>query len=97
MDLLARALCKLYETRSNFNLKLLLTSRPYGGIRRGFQSLEIPGLPVIHLSGESDIIIIIIEFWTLSVLPGMASHVADLFICEIGGNLPIHLRRTKTP
>jgi hypothetical protein len=51
---LAQALCKLYQTRSN-NLKFLLTSRPYGGIRRGFQSLEIPGLPVIHLSGESDI------------------------------------------
>jgi ankyrin repeat domain-containing protein 50 len=52
---LAQALCKLYGTRSNFNLKFLLTSRPYGGIRRGFQPLEIPGLPVIHLSGESDV------------------------------------------
>jgi ankyrin repeat domain-containing protein 50 len=52
---LAQALCKLYGTRNNFNLKFLLTSRPYGGIRRGFQPLEIPGLPVIHLSGESDI------------------------------------------
>ncbi|KAN0081080.1 Ankyrin repeat-containing domain protein [Elaphomyces granulatus] len=52
---LAQALCKLYRTRSNFNLKFLLTSRPYGEIRRGFQPLEIPGLPVIHLSGESDI------------------------------------------
>ncbi|KAN0081030.1 hypothetical protein V8E54_004234 [Elaphomyces granulatus] len=52
---LAQALCKLYGTRSSFNLKFLLTSRPYGGIRRGFQPLEIPGLPVIHLSGESDI------------------------------------------
>jgi ankyrin repeat protein len=36
-------------------LKFLLTSRPYGGIRRSFQPLEIPELPVIHLSGESDI------------------------------------------
>ena len=52
---LARALCKLYGTRNNFNLKFLLTSRPYGEIRQGFQSLEIPELPVIHLSGESDI------------------------------------------
>lgn len=49
---LTQALCKLYGTRRNFNLKFLLTSRPYGGIRRGFQSLE---LPVIHLSGESDV------------------------------------------
>ena len=52
---LAQALCKLYRTKSNFNLKFLLTSRPYGGIRRGFQPLEVPGLPVIHLSGESDV------------------------------------------
>jgi hypothetical protein len=52
---LTRALCKLYETRRNFNLKFLVTSRPYGGIRRGFQSLNIPGLPIIHLSGESEV------------------------------------------
>ena len=52
---LTQALCKLYGTRRDFNLKFLVTSRPYGGIRRGFQPLEIPGLPVIHLSGESDI------------------------------------------
>ncbi|KAN0075704.1 hypothetical protein V8E54_006974 [Elaphomyces granulatus] len=52
---LAHALCKLYDARRNFNLKFLLTSRPYGEIRRGFQPLEIPGLPVIHLSGESDV------------------------------------------
>src|SRR5277367_4201872 len=52
---LTQALCKLYGTRGSFNLKFLLTSRPYGGIRRGFQPLEIPGLPVIHLSGESDV------------------------------------------
>jgi hypothetical protein len=49
---LAQALCKLYSTTTrNFNLKFLLTSRPYDGIRRGFQPLNIPGLPVIHLSG----------------------------------------------
>jgi ankyrin repeat domain-containing protein 50 len=52
---LMQALFKLYGTRRNFNLKFLVTSRPYGGIRRGFQSLDIPGLPVIHLSGESDV------------------------------------------
>ncbi|KAN0070262.1 ankyrin [Elaphomyces granulatus] len=52
---LTQALCKLYGTRTDFNLKFLVTSRPYGGIRRGFQPLEIPGLPVIHLSGESDV------------------------------------------
>jgi hypothetical protein len=52
---LAQALCKLYGETSNFNLKFLLTSRPYGGIRQGFQPLEIPGLPVIYLSGESDV------------------------------------------
>ncbi|KAN0079341.1 Ankyrin repeat-containing domain protein [Elaphomyces granulatus] len=47
---LTQALCKLYGTRSNFNL-----NRPYGEIRRGFQLLELPGLPVVHLSGESDV------------------------------------------
>jgi ankyrin repeat protein len=52
---LTEALCKLYNTTRNFNLKFLLTSRPYDGIRRGFQPLNIPGLPVIHLSGESDV------------------------------------------
>ena len=52
---LMQALCKLYGTRRNFNLKFLVTSRPYGGIRCGFQPLKIPGLPVIHLSGESDV------------------------------------------
>ena len=52
---LMQALCKLYGTRRNFNLKFLVTSRPYGGIRRGFQPLKIPGLPVIHLSGESEV------------------------------------------
>ncbi|KAF3077805.1 hypothetical protein TWF706_004558 [Orbilia oligospora] len=51
---LAKALCKLYGTRSDFSLKFLLTSRPYGGIRQDFQPLEISSLPIIHLSGESD-------------------------------------------
>ena len=55
-SLLAQALCKLYSTTTGkSNLKFLLTSRPYDRIRRGFQPLNIPGLPVIHLSGESDI------------------------------------------
>jgi ankyrin repeat protein len=52
---LSQALCKLYRTTRRFNLKFLLTSRPYDGIRRGFQPLEIPGMPVIHLSGESEV------------------------------------------
>ncbi|KAK1765324.1 ankyrin repeat-containing domain protein [Phialemonium atrogriseum] len=52
---LAKALCKLYGSRRNFNLKFLLTSRPYAGISLGFRPLEIPGLPVIHLSGEDDV------------------------------------------
>src|ERR1700722_6906704 len=52
---LTQALCKLYGTKRDFNLKFLVTSRPYGGIRRGFQPLKIPGLPVIHLSGESEV------------------------------------------
>jgi len=31
---LMQALCKLYGTRTDFNLKFLVTSRPYSGIRR---------------------------------------------------------------
>ena len=53
-DMLARALCKLYGTRDGFRLKFLITSRPYSAIRQGFQPLDIPGLPVVHLSGESE-------------------------------------------
>lgn len=51
---LAQELCKLYGAANDFHLKFLLTSRPYGKIHRGFRPLEIPELPVIHLSGESD-------------------------------------------
>lgn len=52
---LTQKLCQLYAAKRNFNLKFLLTSRPYSGIRRGFQPLKIQGLPMIHLSGESDV------------------------------------------
>ncbi|KAK1751996.1 heterokaryon incompatibility protein-domain-containing protein [Echria macrotheca] len=52
---LAKALCDLYGTPSNFNLKFLLTSRPYDEIRRSFHLINLPGLPVIHLSGENDV------------------------------------------
>lgn len=53
---LAKELCKLYDPESRLKLKLkfLVTSRPFGTIRRGFQPLQIPGMPTIHLSGESD-------------------------------------------
>ena len=51
---LAQTLCKFYNTRNNFNLKFLVTSRPYGEIRRGFQPPDVPGLSIIHLSGEGD-------------------------------------------
>ncbi|KAK0631285.1 hypothetical protein B0T14DRAFT_501427 [Immersiella caudata] len=50
---LARALCRLYGTTTNFNLKFLLTSRPYDEIRRSFQPLDAAELPMIRLSGES--------------------------------------------
>ncbi|MCJ1348152.1 hypothetical protein MMC31_006383, partial [Peltigera leucophlebia] len=52
---LDQKLCQLYGTEKNINLKFLLTSRPYSGIRRDFQPLRIQGLPMIHLSGESDV------------------------------------------
>ena len=50
---LAKGLCKLYGTATNFNLKFLLTSRPYDQIRRSFQPLDAAELPMIRLSGES--------------------------------------------
>ncbi|KAK1761310.1 ankyrin repeat-containing domain protein [Echria macrotheca] len=53
-DMLAQALCKLYRTTNCFRLKFLITCRPYSSIRQGFQPLDIPGLPVVHLSGESE-------------------------------------------
>lgn len=52
--LLENALCKFYGRKRDSNLKFLLTTRPYGKIKRGLRPLDIPELPVIHLSGESD-------------------------------------------
>ncbi|KAK0724323.1 hypothetical protein B0H67DRAFT_102434 [Lasiosphaeris hirsuta] len=52
---LAKALCKFFGSGNNSNLKFLITSRPLGKIRRAFQPLYIPGVPVIRLKGESDI------------------------------------------
>ena len=40
---------------NDFNLKFLVTTRPYGHIRRGFQPLQIPGLPIIHLNGQTEV------------------------------------------
>jgi hypothetical protein len=52
---LIRAVRNLYVADSNkFSLKFLLTSRPYGHIRREFRELE-NSLPTIHLSGEGEI------------------------------------------
>ncbi|KAF7131017.1 hypothetical protein CNMCM5793_003952 [Aspergillus hiratsukae] len=53
---LSKALHRLLmdERQRNGNLRFLITSRPYGRIRRGFEPLQIPEQPVIHLSGESD-------------------------------------------
>ncbi|KAI0107486.1 purine and uridine phosphorylase [Nemania sp. FL0031] len=50
----ARYLSKFYGTKNSLNLKFLLTSRPYVDIRQGFQPLQIPRLPIIRLSGESN-------------------------------------------
>ncbi|KAK0709428.1 ankyrin repeat-containing domain protein [Lasiosphaeria miniovina] len=54
-SMLAQALCKLYRTEKAFNLKFLIISQPHGTIRRGFQPLDMPGLPLVHLSGESEV------------------------------------------
>ncbi|KAI6773002.1 hypothetical protein HG530_003960 [Fusarium avenaceum] len=49
-----KAITNLYGNRKCPNLKMLITSRPYQEISTGFLPLEGHGLPVIHLSGESD-------------------------------------------
>ena len=55
---LSQALRLLYsrtDITTGFNLKFLLTSRPYDSIRISFRPLILPSLPVIHLSGESEV------------------------------------------
>jgi ankyrin repeat protein len=52
---LIQALGRFYlERPDKHNLKVLVTSRPYEHIRRGFQKLENQ-LPTIHLSGEEEV------------------------------------------
>ncbi|KAL6877681.1 hypothetical protein HDV57DRAFT_510201 [Trichoderma longibrachiatum] len=56
---LAQLLCDFYGERNSvkttMNLKFLITSRPYDKIRRDFiNTLNIPGLPIIHLKGDGD-------------------------------------------
>ena len=52
---LIQAVRSLYVADSNkFNLKILLTSRPYDHVRREFRELE-SRLPTIHLSGKDEV------------------------------------------
>lgn len=59
-----------FTTAERGHFKILLTSRPYNYMRRGFHELE-KNMPVIHLSGESedeaaqirDEIGLVIEHW----------------------------------
>jgi ankyrin repeat protein len=53
-QLLARALLDQHRTKKAPNLKFLLTSRPFGSIRRDFQPSDTADLAVVHLSGESE-------------------------------------------
>jgi len=51
---LAKLLYNPHGSMDNSNLKFLLTSRPYSGIRQDFQPLlQNTACPMIHLSGES--------------------------------------------
>ncbi|KAK4446795.1 ankyrin repeat-containing domain protein [Podospora aff. communis PSN243] len=52
---LAKALRKFFGSRTGSGLKFLITSRPWGKIRRSFQPLYIPEVPAIHLTGEGEI------------------------------------------
>jgi hypothetical protein len=51
---LITALLDLQHTKKAPNLKFLLTSRPYGTIRRSFQLPGAADLAVVHLSGENE-------------------------------------------
>ncbi|KAF3087187.1 hypothetical protein TWF706_011259 [Orbilia oligospora] len=51
---LIRELHKLYRTETAFNLKFLVTSRPYREIRQGFQCLKFPGSAFLHINGEDE-------------------------------------------
>ncbi|ETR97107.1 ankyrin, partial [Trichoderma reesei RUT C-30] len=56
---LAQLLCHFYGVSNSIkkmtSLKFLITSRPYDKIKHDFiNTLNIPGLPVIHLKGDGD-------------------------------------------
>ncbi|KAK6512805.1 hypothetical protein TWF506_008971 [Arthrobotrys conoides] len=51
---LIQKLHQLYSTETNFNLKFLVTSRPYREIRQVFQSLKALGSSFAHISGEDE-------------------------------------------
>ncbi|KAF3289764.1 hypothetical protein TWF970_003523 [Orbilia oligospora] len=51
---LIRELYKLYRTETAFNLKFLVTSRPYREIRQGFHSLKVSGSAFLHINGEDE-------------------------------------------
>ncbi|KAK3292363.1 ankyrin repeat-containing domain protein [Chaetomium fimeti] len=53
-QILSEALLDQHRTKKATNLKFLLTSRPFGSIRRGFQPPDMAELAVVHLSGESE-------------------------------------------
>ncbi|KAK6342481.1 hypothetical protein TWF718_007884 [Orbilia javanica] len=51
---LVRKLCDLYRTQPSYNLKFIVTSRPYRDIRQGFQPLRSRRSPFFHLRGEEE-------------------------------------------
>ena len=53
-QLLAKALLDQHRTKEAPNLKFLLTSRPFGSIRRDLQPFDTAELAVVHLSGENE-------------------------------------------
>ncbi|KAM0415787.1 hypothetical protein ACHAPT_013248 [Fusarium lateritium] len=65
---LCQALAALYSSNPTSNLKILLTTRPYGGIIQHFKASS-DQIPIIHLSGEED-----------EDVMGQISREIDLFI-----------------
>lgn len=103
MSELANHLCKFYsavlshDQRTNFNLKFLITSRPYEQIRRQFQPILKRNLAVFYLDGDGDYekekiqaeIDIFIEF--------KVNQISDLFLFSPRQNCKLLVKFREVP
>ena len=88
---------ELYSTGSNTSqLKFLLTSRPYGSIRREFRELE-RRLPSIHLSGEDEVEVEKISHEIDLVIESRVQKIGDELDLEPAEILFLQEQLTMTP